>query len=217
MSIRQHKLKWSEQHGPEKFDCELDLAIHPADSSVILLSIAGVDGSADGYMNKYVTIAENAQRDHGVAAVRIGNPFISSLSWESNLRNVLEYITDNSKDIAGEKFKEIRIMGHSAGATVAGLMAWEYPEVSRLLLINPALKHGYDRVADGLSKFKGKTVVLFGEHDSSIYLGQDLKGIPDVEVINVKDADHHFSGDYISVFIDAPGKYLFDESEKLNA
>jgi len=214
MTTKHHKLAWTEQHGPETFKCSLDVAMHPAKSSIILLTMSGVEGSADGYQGKYVTIAQNAQREHGVAAVRIGNPFISSLSWESNLRHTLDYVIARSAEIAGPEFKEIRIMAHSAGGTVAGLMAWEYPEVSRLLLVNPALKHGYQQVEDGLRKFRGSTTVLFGEHDSSIFLGQELGKLPRVQVLNVKDADHHFSGDAIHAFINASSQYLFDSKEQ---
>ncbi len=44
----------------------------------MLLIVPGVDGTVDGYQEKYVTIADSIREQHGAAVVRISNPFVSS-------------------------------------------------------------------------------------------------------------------------------------------
>lgn len=73
-------------------DCALDLAVRPARNRVILLTIPGVDGSVDGYEDKYVRIADGIQIKYVVDVVRMSRPFISSFHWKSNIRRVLEFI-----------------------------------------------------------------------------------------------------------------------------
>ena len=195
-------------------DCDLAVAIHPADSSVILLTIPGVDGTLDGYENKYITIAEAAQQKFGAAVVRIENPFITSFHWESNVRRILEFINNNTQAIAKTDDVELRIMAHSAGASVIAQIAWEYPNISRLLLINPAARLGGENIKQGLQAFTGdKATILIGTEDLSYEGIQTLFGDNDVSKVAVEvvnGADHYFAGDAFPVFLEAPHTYLFD-------
>ncbi len=195
-------------------DCSLDIAIHPADSKVVLLTVPGVDGSIDGYENKYVRIADSVQEQHGTAIVRIANPFITSYHWESNIRQAVNYILVNTEEITGNKDAEIRIMAHSAGAAVVAQIAWEYPEITRLLLINPATKLGIDKIQYGLSEFDGNMItVLFGSEDPSV---GDVDEIAKLSIAKrvymhiLEGVDHNFSGESLEAFIAAPALYLFD-------
>lgn len=214
MAIKNITIDWKESMNGVVIDCALDVAVHPADSSVILLTIPGVDGSLDGYENKYVTIAETAQNRNGVAVVRMDNPFITSHHWESNVRRILEFINDNTKAIAGTDEVELRIMAHSAGASIIAQIAWEYPNISRLLLINPATRLAGDMIKSGLEKFDGdKVTILMGSEDPS--KEEALKLIPEgkesrMSVLVVEGADHHFADDAFPVFLEAPHVYLFD-------
>lgn len=201
------KLNWQEKVNEYAIDCSLDVAIHPVDSKIILLIIPGVDGSVDGYENKYIKIADNIQKQYGAAVVRMSNPFISSYLWESNVRKALEFIEDNAKIITGNDNVEIRIMAHSAGAGVIAQIAWEYPFISKLLLINPAMKLGSDKIKEGLSKFgDDKVTVLVGGRDPSLSETKEL-GIDNTIIID--GADHNFSGDAFPKFLGSAEKYLF--------
>lgn len=205
-------LNWQENLNEFTIDCTLKIALHPAESKVIFLIIPGVDGSIDGYENKYMRIADNVQEKHGAAVIRMDNPFITSHHWESNIRKVLEFIADNKKMLSGNEDIELRIMAHSVGATGIVQVAWEYPYISRLLLINPATRLNLDKFYKGLIEFNGKKTILVGSNDPSAGLESDKNieyTVSNINILTIDGADHDFSGDAFPVFIEAPNKYLF--------
>lgn len=214
MPCKYEKIEWTEEMNGVKVDCSLDIAIHPASSNTILLTIPGVDGSVDGYKEKYLRIADSVQEEHNVSVVRISNPFITSFHWESNIRKALEFISINLPTITDGNEAEIRIMAHSAGAAVAAQIAWEYPKIKRLLLVNPATKLGLDKIKLGLSMFKGDEVtILYGSLDPSISDVNQLSSIESNAPINtfvLEGIDHNFSGaEGLIQFIAAPNNHLF--------
>lgn len=211
MSGKYSKIEWQETMNGVTIDCSLDIAIHPADSKVVLLTVPGVDGSVDGFKNKYIKIAESIQEKYSAAIVRMANPFITSYHWESNIRQSLNYIIENEEEITNHKDIEIRIMAHSAGAAIVAQIAWEYPEITRILLINPATKLGIDKIKYGLSEFEGnKITVMFGSEDPSVGDVNELSIADRLRTVICNGADHHFSGDAIEKFTQAPHLYLFD-------
>ena len=210
MSSKCQKLNWREEKNGFVVDCSLDIAVHSADSKTILLIIPGVDGSLDGFENKYLRIADKMQKDNNIAVVRMSNPFISSYHWESNIQHILEFIQNNATSISGRNDIELRIMAHSAGASVIAQIAWEYPLISRLLLINPAMKLGTDKIEAGFNKFNGeKITIITGDKDPSIDIVKQQPVSEKLSVVIVNDADHNFSGEQFQTFLDAPQKYLF--------
>lgn len=197
-------LEWVESHNKVDFSCKLQIAKHQGDDKNIFLIIPGVDGSIDGYEDKYLRIAKSVNQKHGHTSYQIDNPYISSLHWESNVRQILDYILMNHPEI-----ESINIMAHSAGAWVIGRIAWEYPEIRRLLLVNPATNVNIDDLSFGLSKSSDKKiVVLIGSEDPSHQYRSKLKTKNTIIEI-VDGADHNFSGDALSVFLEAPVRYLF--------
>jgi pimeloyl-ACP methyl ester carboxylesterase len=209
MSGKYQKLNWQEKINRVTIDCSLDIAIHSADNGLILLTIPGVDGSVDGYEKKYVKIAEDIHDNYGVAVVRMSNPFVSSLLWESNVRQVLQFIEDNAELISGRDDIELRVMAHSAGAAIIAQIAWEYPFISKLLLINPAIRMWPDKIKHGLVEIGcDKVTILIGDRDPSLI---DVKRLSNIKSVVVNGADHDFSGDAFLVFLSSAGKYLFDK------
>lgn len=201
-------INWQESMNGFTLDCSLDVAVHPAKSSTILLTVPGVDGSLDGYENKYLRIAEAAQRAHGVAVVRMSNPFVSSYFWESNLRRILDYIQDNLEAIAGSMERpSIKVMAHSAGASILAQVAYKYDTITDLLLVNPAEALGGDSIRDGLRKTTANITVVYGEEDPSVTLSKTLQGDGHAVVI-LEGIDHNFSGKHLNTFIELPERYL---------
>ena len=214
MTCKYEKIEWTEEMNGVKVDCSLDIVIHPTESNIILLTIPGVDGSVDGYKDKYRRIADSVQEEHRVSVISISNPFITSFHWESNIRKALEFISINLPTITEGNEAEIRIMAHSAGAAVIAQIDWEYPEIKRLLLINPATKLGLDKMKLGLSMFKGDDItVLYGSLDPAISDVNEFCDIDSRTPINtfvLEGVDHHFSGtNGLIQFITAPNTHLF--------
>lgn len=208
MSIA-HKLDWQESMNGVTIDCSLDMAIHPADSDTVLLTIPGVDGSVDGYEKKYVRMVERYQDAYGVAAVRIENPFITSFHWESNPRHALEYILDNAKEVTGRDTPpKIVVVAHSAGASIIAKIAGDYPAIKRLLLINPAKKLlSPEEIEKGMGAIVDHSTVVFGGSDPSVDMAHDLRN-EWLKVHIVDGADHNFSGEFLNTFINLPTRYL---------
>lgn len=189
-------------------DCTLDIATHPAKSDTILITIPGVDGTVDGYENKYIRIVEGMQEKHGVAAVRMANPFITSHHLESNIRHALDYIANNTNAITGSSEQpKLKMVAHSAGASIIARIAHEYSNITDLLLINPAQKLDSDAILKGLSKTRANVTIVFGEKDPSVSLSEAL-GSDGHTVVVLKGIDHNFSGEFIENFITLPQEYL---------
>jgi predicted alpha/beta hydrolase family esterase len=207
MSVDTEVLTWKETKNGITIDCSLRLALHPEESGQILLTVPGVDGSLDGYEDKYLKIAEAVQSRHGAAVVRMENPFITSFHWESNLRQALGFIENNLNSLTFHSDPIVYIMAHSAGASVAAHISHEYPRIKRLLLINPATKLDMHRIESGLSKFNGETpTILIGSQDPSF---ADVGSLNNVNIVVEQGADHHFSGKSFKTFQDSPHNYLF--------
>ena len=214
MSGKYSKIEWQETMNGVTIDCSLDIAIHPADSKVVLLTVPGVDGSVDGFKNKYIKIAESIQEKYGAAIVRMANPFITSYHWESNIRRTLVYIMKHTEEITGHKDIDVRIIAHSAGAATVAQIAWEYPEITRILLINPATKLGIDKIKYGLSEFGvDRITVMFGSEDPSVGDVDEIAKLSEAKNVHthiLEGVDHNFSGGSLEAFITAPALYLFD-------
>ncbi len=199
------QIQWQETMNGVTIDCSLDVAIHPVDSGTIILTIPGVDGSVNGYDDKYIRMIEVFQEKYDAAAVRIANPFITSHHWESNPRQALKYIQENIEKITSQSSNaKIIVVAHSAGAAIIAKIAHEYPEIQTLLLINPAKKlFGSSQMVDALVALESNTIVAFGSEDPSVDMADDLRN-GGVVVHVVEGADHNFSGEYLNRFINLP-------------
>lgn len=201
-------LNWQETMNSVTVDCSLDIGLHPATSDTVLLIIPGVDGSVNGYEDKYIRIAEQVQDEHNVAVVRIANPFISSFHWESNPRRILDYIATNARTITdSNKVPQIKVMAHSAGASIIAKIAHEYDNITDILLVNPAEKLGGDAIRSGLKNTNAKVTVIFGEKDPSVSFSEALRG-DGRRVVVLEGVDHNFSGENLQAFIELPERYL---------
>jgi alpha/beta superfamily hydrolase len=129
------------------------------------------------------------------------------------VRRILEFISDNAVILAGHEAIELRVMAHSVGGAIIGQVAWEYPHISRLLLVNPAMGVRQTKVYAGLKEFTGKTTILVGSKDPAAGLADDktlTDTVTDLDIITVEEADHNFSGEAFPVFLEVPSTYLFD-------
>lgn len=173
---------------------------HPVSSNKVVIVIGGVDGSADGYQDKYVKMADRIVNRQNKAVLRVSNYFISSFHWEDNLRQALEYVRINAVSLCEVTEPDIEIVAHSAGASVVSWIAHEFPQVTQILLINTASRLKKEKILDGLEKFNGHATLVFGENDESLDL---VKLVSEKNrVVIIDGADHHFANKPLQTFIE---------------
>lgn len=182
----------------------IDYGIIDGNSTIVFIK-AGLNGSMLGYQNKYLTIANNINQTFGYTVIVASNPSTPYNAVEDAMELIKEYASEH-------KFKDVQIyhMGFSNGAYMGASYGYLYPEIKRMLLINPPLMWNYHQIKEGCNKFKGeKMVFVIGEHDQSKpFLSiLDLIDNPSKEVIIYPKATHQFVG-MLKEFIELPIKYL---------
>lgn len=188
-------------------DIQVDLVINYGKSNRYVLLIPGIDGSVNGYKDKYKTIAKRLVQDYDATVVQMSNPHVPSGKWELSVCKVLNYIeTQVKKSIDANLY----VMGFSLGGYLIGTIAYEYDYITKLLLINPAKMLDTEPLLTGLDKFNGQATILFGGQDITADIIDKMTETGSrVEMVN--GADHYFSGEHFNTFCDAPSKYLFKE------
>lgn len=200
--VIQDVIGWNPSHNGITIDASMDVRVHSLPSSRVVLILPGVDGSVDGYENKYVRMADRIVENQNKAVVRVSNDFISSFHWEDNFRKAVEYINSNAKELFGNEDVVIEVIAHSAGASVTSWLAHEYPNIDEILLINMAAELKQDRILDGFAKYKGKVNLVFGSNDPSLSFSAVLP--TNIAVTTIDGADHYFSGEHLETFIKLP-------------
>lgn len=196
------KLCWRPSMNGVTIEADMDVQIHKGTKPEVVLIVPGVDGSADGYNKKYVRMAAAICKDSGVHVVRISNPFITSFNWDDNVRQALNFITNNSSEFISLRPNSIDIIAHSAGASITAEVAHEYPLVRNILLINMAEKLHRSKIIEGLEAFNGKVSLVFGTEDPSIGFGRTLGD--KYNLVEINGADHFFSNNHTETFINIP-------------
>ncbi len=192
------------QEGPIFNDeVEIEISILPGDSDIIFLIVPGIDGSIDGYENKYKRIAENINRKHQVTVIRMSNPYNLMKFHYRNLFEVLDY-TEKHYDMQNKK---LYAMGHSLGAYMLGATAHLFDYIDKILLINPATGLEQNEFSNMSERDKNKNIILVGDKDPSYDNYNEYSKYAKVHII--KGADHHFSGDNFVNFLNAADRYLF--------
>lgn len=209
VEIVEQTLAWKAGKGEMAIDTTLDVRVHKLQSGKVVIILPGVDGSVDGFENKYVRMADNITSKQRKAVVRLSNPFISYYHWEDNLREALAYVEESAQELFGTEDISIEIIGHSAGAAAAASLAWEYPAIKKLLLINTAAAVSPEKIVDGLRKYSNDVRMVFGSEDPSLPFAATLPNGTQVEII--EGADHHFTGERLEAFIALPD--LLSESK----
>ena len=190
----------------QKGEVELNipLAIHAnRESGCITISYPGAMGDIDGYNAKYRTLANFIQEKVG-AVIRLGNHYFQgfdySKSIQDDLRAVIGYAIENSKEICGAKVPVIYLMGFSAGASAIAAVAHEFPQVRKILLISPSCDVGEEDVTKGLAEFTGEVYIVAGENDDVVgpeaapMISAMVKKASIHKLVIVPKCDHQFRG-----------------------
>lgn len=221
MEIKTTKLKWTKSKNGISLDFELDVTIHPFNNGKIIINVPGADGSIDGYNDKYIKIADYLIENKIGAVVRIPNISSFGFGWDINLRETLSYVLNHAKEICGSNKPEIYLMGTSAGAGAIAMTAWEYPEVTKILLTEPAIVFSGEHGAKGIKQYKGEVVIVVGKGDYA--LGKQIGdkffdyfiNAKHKEIFEIPNCDHSFKGEINGRILSEAPIYAFKEGNKI--
>jgi len=221
MSIKNTKLKWTKSKNGISMDFELDVEIHPFNNGKIIVNVPGADGSIGGYNDKYIKMADYLIENKIGAVVRIPNISSLGFGWDINLRETLSYVLDHAKEICGSNKPEIYLMGTSAGAGAIAMTAWEYPEVTKLLLTEPAIVFSGEHGVEGIREYKGEVTIVVGK--GGYALGKEVGDIfynyfisaSHKEIFEIEDCDHSFKGEINGRILSEAPIYAFKEGSRI--
>lgn len=164
----------------------------------LLLVLTGIGGTTSGYENKYVKLAnkviETKDFSVAVATTPLG-------SWQHTREN-LEFIMN---DVLRKFNHKIYAMGNSAGGNILLMHAHDFPQIERILAINPVLNINLFKIEKGINLFKDKITIICGENDMSNKFYKMIKTT--AKIIVLKDIDHNFTN-HLEDFIELPSRYL---------
>lgn len=101
------------------------------------------------------------------------------------------------------------MMGVSAGASIALWYAAGYPQIVRVLAVNPVLQINFDMALSGMRRFRGERLnVVVGDRDPSARWAKALADKSGAQIDILPETDHLFSGK-LDEFTALPEKYLF--------
>ena len=110
---------------------------------------------------------------------------------------------------------QVYFMGHSAGAVIGLIHAYKYPEIRKVLLINPPLKFTKQEtlialIKEGITNYeKGIMNVVLGEKDYSARETESIVAEHELRLkLNaIKGADHNFKGE-LKLFMELPDVFF---------
>jgi len=195
----------------------LDISVeyHPTNTGIILINIPGAGGTASGYMNKYINLGNYIQGKNIASFVRMPND--RPREYELTARTIINYCLDNSKEICGTSTPEIWLMGFSTGAGAIVLTGWEYPEVKKILAINPFIEASgvRDKLKENLPRYNGELYLVKGSDDTVIapdtveYISSLAKSVSVLKTLEIPNCDHQLEGEDNSKILSKLPEYFF--------
>lgn len=184
---------------------KIEIEFYPAGKDIFLV-LTGIGGTVKGYQNRYEKIAKEITDKYNFSIVIATTPHGS---WEHPKEN-LDFIFDFIRSKRNDTNFKIYAMGHSAGGTFLLWHAFEFPEIEKILCINPVLNINLHKTQIGIESYKGSEInIVVGELDASNYFAGLIDKLSKVKVYHLPNIDHNFTN-ALDTFIDLPHKYLFN-------
>ena len=171
-----------------------NLVIPGSRKDYALLIKVGQGGSACGYQNKYLNLANEIRDKYGITVVS------SPTRDEQNPGNVTNQIAEDVETLNDccKSHPSILFMGMSKGASLGCIYGTKIPQISRFLLINPPLMINLPRICHAVKNFNGEMMTfVFGSEDPSIRESGLLKAYEreNLKVVIAPGQDHYLSRD----------------------
>ncbi len=169
----------------------------------VVLIITGIGGSTLGYKNKYDIIAKSIVQHKKCSVLIATSPQGTWLNIKENLIQIINKIIE----IKQTDNVNIYAFGHSVGGNILLLNAFRYPQIKRIVAVNPVMNVNISWLIDGIKNFNGKASVIFGEQDSSSKFACLIPQKENIQTIILPKIDHYFTNN-LDLFISLPLKYL---------
>lgn len=174
----------------------------------ILLIVTGAGGTTKGFQNKYETIAKLIMHDYHFSVMVATSPIGSWLTMKENMQYIMDSLFAKKKE---ENFR-VYVMGSSIGANIVLSYSYLFPQIKKVLAINPVLNMNLHRIHQGIKSFTGEKIsVVFGEKDLSSKYIVTMPTADVLQTIVLPNIDHTFK-DNLQTFIDLPNQFLFDNN-----
>lgn len=196
-------------------DYRIPVTAYPSDSGVLLVNSPGSGELKDGREGRWRKLARHLQALGLCSMVTYNVPrpdFQVQLEWEpysyrgaswnriliESAGHAVDWAWRNAEKLGGRAAPEMYLAGFSSGASAVGAVAWQYPQVRRLLLLS-----AYDSVGEpfyeGLSQFAGDIYMGYGADDPpagllAYVLSLGPLAANSFQARQVPGCDHRFSG-----------------------
>jgi|GEM_PF-185490 len=182
-----------------------EINIHDCpESNVIIINYPGYQGDIDGYQGKYRTLADLISRKGLGAVIRMDNQcrygFLYQKSVVADLKAAIDYALANAESICCSREPDLYLMGFSAGAGAITIVAADYPQIRKVLLLAPSVDAGKTAIEESFGKFQGEVYIAVGEHDECVgreagdyFLGL-ATGARTKKFVVIPNCDHQFQG-----------------------
>ena len=186
---------------------EIEYGIIDGNNTIVYIK-AGMEGSCYGYENKYVRIGRLLNEKHGCSIISSSNP----LGLHTDFTAEMDFVRNYTKQQNMENF-QVYFVGHSNGAALGIINAWEFSEIKKLVCINAPLMMNPHLLIQGIKEFSGEKMnLVYGSKDPSfdmVKLYSELES-EKINFVRVKNADHNFTGN-LDFFIELPGLLFFGD------
>lgn len=191
--------------GSEETIIRFEINIHDCpECNVIIINYPGYQGDVDGYHGKYRTLADLIRRRGIGSVIRMDNQLRYGFRYEksvvADLKATIEYALANSASICSSREPDLYLMGFSAGAGAVAIVAADYPQIKRVLLLAPSVDAGKSAIEEAFGKFRGEVYIAVGEYDECVgreagdyFLGLATAARKKMLVV-IPSCDHQFQG-----------------------
>lgn len=175
----------------------------------IIIIYPGYNGTMEGYNGKYNTIAEILNKKYNFNVVQSSNMCGQEANYSSDVQNWLRHLIIN--ELCEWEYVrpiEIYLMGVSAGASACAMVAYEFPEVTKMLLIAPSTDaidgddgESVQDIYKAILQYKGHLYVTVGEQDEIVgnafprLLSDCATNAIANKFVEVPNCDHQFRGE----------------------
>ena len=190
---------------------EVEVAVYKWNSDIAVMIIVWKWGSTEWYSNKYVTIWNNLVKDHWVNVFVVENPWISWDDPELFVDCAVKFVNDKMREFWYKDHKTY-VMWYSAWWHFLWRFSYKYPEIVKMLLVNPVLSVDFFKLQKWLEAFNWEMTIVEWDKDVDFFFNPLLAPFKDKATLVVLPwVNHIFSNEWwLETFIWLPEKYLFN-------